>query len=100
MRIMLIAATLALSGCAGIPYADIGTGINKSFTNDTYEWEDQGAAAFLGEVGIEWIHPNELMTSKCRYLHLSQINAGTPFDNRPESSVDHFGCSVGVRWKR
>ncbi len=102
---LFVCIMFSMGGCvsgSGQNYAEVGMGYNASFTNTTHQWEDGGAGptgATL-EVGREWdVTNNEgLMKVKCRWLHLSHWFVGPPFNNRAESSVDHFGCAARVNF--
>ncbi len=43
--------------------------------------------AFMGELGVQWDK------TTCQYTHLSMITEGSPWNNRPEISLDAIGCS-------
>ena len=102
---MLVFLLVFLSGCvsgSGQNFEELGTGYNGSLTNQTHAWENGGSGP-LGatiEVGREWDVTNneDVMKVKCRWLHLSHWFVGPPFNNRAESSVDHFGCAVRVNF--
>lgn len=93
-----------LTGCVGnpTPYAEIGAGYNGSFTNKVHPWEDGGAGP-LGatiEAGVTWdARNNPNMEVDCRWLHVSHWFVGQPFNDKAESSLDHFGCSARYEWR-
>lgn len=100
----LLVFLLSVGGCvsAPTPYAEVGTGYNASFTNNTHPWNDGGAGPFGAaiEAGVTWdVRNNPNMQVDCRWLHLSQWTVGFPFNGDAESSVDHFGCSARYEWR-
>jgi hypothetical protein len=102
--VLLVFLLVFLAGCVGQPvkYVELGAGKNTSYTNSVYTWNDGGAGP-LGasiEAGVEWNVKNneDALKFKCRWLHLSHWFVGPPFNDRAESSVDHFGCAVRHQW--
>ncbi len=98
-RLICIAiALIVLSGCAHdqAVYAELGAGKNMSVTNRVHEWEDSGGVGFYGALRYE--RPiNEQFTFVGQYAHYSQWDVGPPWNNLPESSLDHVG--VALRFK-
>lgn len=99
MKNFVLAMVLCVvaAGCVSGNYVEIGTGYNDSFfaKSEAHEWDNAGAGP-LGttiEVGHEW-ELSDQVSSKCRYLHVSQLPVGPPFNNNSESSLDHIGCSL------
>lgn len=83
---------LLLTGCAGTPYIEVGAGQNTSFFGHN-KWDNGGSIGATLEVGKEWQWDDRTFT-KCRWTHTSQWFVGPPFNNTPESSLDHIGCSL------
>ncbi len=98
-----ILAGSLLGGCVNTrPYAEVGAGFNKSFTNTTHKWEDGGAGPLGARfaVGLEGeIKNNPNWRAGCEYAHFSQYTVGPPFNDDAESSLDHIGCKVRVYLK-
>lgn len=91
----------------GVTYIEIGTGFNDSALNkiiggaESHRWDDGGAGPFGAtiEVGREWDVPrNDNLKVKCRWLHVSQWTVGPPWNDKAESSLDHFGCAARVEF--
>lgn len=100
--VVVVLALLLLAGCNATPYAELGMGWNTQIYGGD-EWIDGGAGPTGAtiEVGGEWDVPNnENLSTKCRWLHISQWTVGPPWNDNLESSVDHFGCAVRMEFKR
>lgn len=79
-------------------WAEVGAGYNTSFFQSTerYQWENAGSPAFFGRLSYEY-YPIDRIAFVVQYAHVSQWMAGPPFNDKGESSLDHFGISV--RWR-
>ena len=100
MRLLTaLTAGVLLSGCSYIPgqtYAELGAGYNTALENNRRPWDNADAVGFYGSVRQEW-RGTERLTPFCQYSHYSQWLEGPPFNNRAESSLDHFGCALRYR---
>jgi len=97
MRNLLLALALTTAGCSSLePYAVATVGKNYSWGSREHHWQDQGGVAFAGELGVE-VASGRRSRAVCRYIHISQVNVGPPFNDDSESSVDHLGCGVSFR---
>lgn len=81
MKYLTILLPFLLIGCAS-PYARIG-----AYHQDSYPFVSD--TVFKSEVGMEWDH------AECAWSHLSELDRGTPFNNKSEVlGLDMVGCSV------
>lgn len=80
-------------------YAEIGMGYSTSLFQQTeeYMWESGGSPGFYGAIRYEWMPVQDRLGVVFHYAHYSNWFTGPPFNNNPESSLDHIG--VAVRWK-
>lgn len=93
--LIIIVALLVLSGCTVT--AEIGAGWNGNLYDAT-SWDNRGAVgANLALRGSRQY--TKRVQGHCEYRHLSQYDAGRPFESfdEYESSVDHVGCGISVR---
>ena len=80
---ILFVFAYGLSGCGNMdPYLKVGVG---AVTNSV---PGSGGPAFVSQVGAQGER------HYCEWMHHSMVNRGTPFDNRPEPSLDWVGCGV------
>lgn len=90
-RFTIVLLALTLSGCQ--TFVEVGAGKHGNVWHDCC-WEDSdGVGAYLGvrlerEYGKNW-------RGVCAYSHYSHYDVGHPFNNKPESSLDAFNCSIG-----
>lgn len=78
-------------------YARIGFGANENFFTDDVIWEDQDE--FAGHLGLGYrARLSDRWYLDAHWSHYSQWLAGPPFDDRPESSLDHVGMALEYRF--
>lgn len=95
--IRIILLCLIISGCGykTLPtkrvYFELGAGKNQTTFGNSDKWEDGdgtgGYFSFRYETNI----------GVCHWVHLSQWDIGPPFNDKQESSVNHYGCAL--RWE-
>ena len=93
---LLLLLTTTVSYSANYYYAEIGVGKNFNLSGCPDCWEDQGELGALLGAGNRWDYPNYYIDAGL--THLSQYLAGPPVDSRKESSVDHIGIKIGVKF--
>ena len=90
----VILAVLSITGCAGSPYIDIGTGYrvggSEAYFNGQKATHD--ITGFVA-VGLQYKH------GRCEYVHTSHPFEGRPFNNTPELSTDIVQCSARIGGK-
>jgi hypothetical protein len=87
-QLWIICVWFTLSGCAGVPYTEIGLGINGRITTGDSNWEETDELGALIRAGVKWDQ------YRCGWTHLSHPLLGPPFnDEKDEDTADHFGCS-------
>lgn len=80
--ITLVCLLFALTGCGAQPYARVGVYHQNRYI-------DVAHTVFKSEVGLEW------ESTECAWSHLSEIENGSPFNDKDEVlGMDMFGCSV------
>lgn len=77
-------------------YGEIGIGANINLTGCSGCWEDAGGPGAFIELGKRWERDGYYIDAA--WTHLSQYFAGRPINDKDESSVDHFGVRVGMRF--
>ena len=78
-------------------YLELGAGHHESFFNSTHEWENGGGVGCYARLSHEFKEWWKGVTPLVNYSHYSQCDVGPPFNDKQESSLDHFG--VGIRIK-
>ena len=71
---------------------EIGAGANGNFMLDNDSWDNADGVGGYFSLRLEsdkWL---------CHLTHYSQWDVGPPFNDEYESSLDHIGCAVGLRW--
>ena len=83
------------NACEGV-FVDLSIGKNTAISNsDT--WNDAGGsgvvfqAVYKASISDRW-------DIGCQYIHASQLEAGPPFNDDGESSLDHVGCGFGFTY--
>ena len=72
---------MCMGGCAS-PYAKMGVYHQRTYTNVS-------DSVFKSELGLQWEHTD------CAWVHLSELDRGSPFNNKHEIlGIDMFGCSL------
>ena len=75
-------------------YVSTSFGMGKNMGND---WNDAGVeGTFLQIAYTKRLKGN--LFGALHWTHLSQLRAGSPFNNDAESHVDHFGIKLEGRW--
>lgn len=92
----LLLLTISLPASADYWFIGIGVGDNSNATGCSVCWEDQDGLGGVLVVGREWTLAPELAV-RAHWLHLSQYDVGPPFNDKDESSVDHFGIYLEYR---
>lgn len=81
---------------AGDIVLTLGVGNNTNLSGSSIPWEDgDGTGTFL-RLGYEAEFDGAAIGA--HWVHLSQYEVGPPWNDDPESSVDHFGVYVEFRW--
>jgi len=96
----LLLACLMLSGCAGQYYVKAGVGVNGNILkNSSFAWEDQESmGCVFGAGNRHQIYKN--LYGDLNIIHYSQCGVGKPFNDLPESSLDHAGYNIEYRFGR
>ena len=78
-------------------YAEIGIGNNTDLTGASIPWEDGGGTGTMFAFGYAWeVEPT--VQVEINWSHYSQIDVGPPFNDKNESSLDHFGIKLRKRF--
>ena len=79
--------------CEGGMHLEIGAGKNGNLTSqhESTQWEDGGGVGSYFSLRYEWKY------AVCQGSHYSQWNVGPPFNDKPESSLDHLGCAFRLK---
>jgi hypothetical protein len=82
-------------------YAEFGLGANTNITGCSKCWDDANKTGAIIVVGHRWELDGywDGIYVDVSWVHLSQFNAGAPFNRRRESSVDFIGAKVGVYFR-
>lgn len=90
MKIMMLVALIALSGCANT-YLDVSAGPQiKPILNGESNWEGSGPIFDIG-VRKEW------KSAFCQYSHTSNLFVGPPFNSDTETTIDRLTCGRSFR---
>jgi hypothetical protein len=76
-------------------YAEAGAGHNHSYN---VKWKAEGRTGAYFQVGYTKELPEGWGVS-VHWTHLSQYDAGAPFNDIPESAIDHTGISIRKEWR-
>lgn len=80
---------------AGETSITIGAGWNGNLSGSSVPWDNADAVGAYFQLAHEWgLGDNASVLA--HWTHISQYDAGKPFNDRPESSVDHLG--VAIKW--
>jgi len=90
-----ILCAILLSGCSGIPYAEVGLGYQIDNNSDWWVRQERGYVGrnpwIHAELGLEFKHK-----ISCGYHHQSKLIDGGPFNHNPEIYIDDIRCTK--RW--
>jgi len=77
-------------------FINIGAGDNGNITGASIPWDDANGIGCTLTVGYRRsIFKN--LDLGARWLHVSQCDQGPPFNDNPESSLDHIGVFLEYR---
>ena len=94
----LLLVVLLLTGCAGQYYAKVGVGASGNLLKkSSHQWENQGSLGCTFGVGNRH-HVYKKLYGDANLTHYSQCFVGKPFDDLPESSLDHAGYNLEYRF--
>jgi hypothetical protein len=100
MKLLVIIVLHAIANTAAADdyiYLEIGLGNNTNITGASIEWDDAGATGAWLSLGYREEYGN--WYSAVHWTHVSQYEAGPPWNDDDESSLDHFGVKFGYMWK-
>ena len=102
-NLIALAALVALTGCSqlnnflpGDTYLEVGAGKNSSPGTVLYDWYDSGGIGCSIELRQE-VPVHDRVAFALRYLHVSHCDVGPPFNDKPESTLDHVGATLRFR---
>lgn len=97
--LLAVALVAGVQKCAAAEpkwYFEVGVGKNANLTGCSDCWEDGGSpGAYFALRREQHMAGNTYWFFQ--YVHLSNWLAGPPFNDKPETSVDHIGA--GFRWE-
>jgi hypothetical protein len=96
MKALILAALILSTSASADVFLEIGAGQNNNLTGCSICWDNGGGTGAYFALRYEE-QITESITGFAQYSHYSQYEIGVPFNNKPESSLDHIG--VGLRFR-
>lgn len=98
MRLIILLLLSVSTVSADYLFINIGAGNNTNLTGASIPWDDAGGVGCAFTLGyVTPVKGSKNLHFGTRWLHISQCDQGAPFNDNPESSVDHIGIFLEYR---